>query len=104
MCLYQFPLGKGGAVLQRLSCAVQTECEYIRQRQAEGIAAAEACRVRSGRKPKHQYDDFTAVFSEWESGATSARTASKRLNADRKTFIKWIGQSMGGKSTLFPPT
>ena len=91
-------------VLQLLSYVAQTEREYIRQRQAEGIAAARARGVHLGRKPKHKPENFAIVFSEWESGAISARTASKRLNVDRKTFNKWISQSMAEKSTLFPPT
>ncbi len=80
-------------VLQLLSYVAQTEREYIRQRQAEGIAAARARGVHLGRKPKHKPENFAIVFSEWESGAISARTASKRLNVDRKTFSKWISQS-----------
>jgi len=91
-------------VLQLLSYVAQTEREYIRQRQAEGIAAAKARGVHLGRKPKHKPDNFAIVFSEWESGAISARTASKRLNVDRRTFSKWISQSMAEKSTLFSPT
>ena len=91
-------------VLQLLSYVAQTEREYIRQRQAEGIAAARARGVHLGRKPKHKPENFAIVFSEWESGAISARTASKRLNVDRKTFSKWISQSMAEKSTLFSPT
>jgi len=91
-------------VLQLLSYVAQTEREYIRQRQAEGIAAAKARGVHLGRKPKHKPENFAVVFSEWESGEISARTASKRLNVDRKTFSKWISQSMAEKSTLFSPS
>ena len=91
-------------VLQLLSYVAQTEREYIRQRQAEGIAAARARGVHLGRKPKHKPDNFAVVFSAWESGEISARTASKRLNVDRKTFSKWISQSLAEKSTPFSPT
>lgn len=90
-------------VLQLLSYVAQTEREYIRQRQAEGIAAAKARGVHLGRKPKCKPDNFAVVFSEWESGAISARTAAKQLEVDRKTFSKWISQSTAEKSTLFPP-
>lgn len=38
-------------VLQILSFVAQNECEYIRKRQAEGIAAAKARGVKFGRKP-----------------------------------------------------
>ena len=90
-------------VLQLLSYVAQTEREYIRQRQAEGIAAARARGVHLGRKPKHKPDNFTDVFSAWENGEISARTASKKLNVDRKTFSKWISQSLAEKSTHFSP-
>lgn len=90
-------------VLQLLSYVAQTEREYIRQRQAEGIAAAKARGVHLGRKPKRKPDNFAVVFSEWESGAISARSAAKQLEVDRKTFSKWISQSTAEKSTPFPP-
>ena len=85
-------------VLQLMSYVAQTEREYIRQRQAEGIAAARASGVHLGRKPKHKPDNFAVVFSEWESGVISAGTASERLSVDRKTFSKWISQSFAEKS------
>ena len=90
-------------VLQLLSYVAQTEREYIRQRQAEGIAAAKARGVHLGRCPKCKPENYAIVFSEWESGAISARTASKQLGVDRKTFSKWISQSMAEKSKHFPP-
>ena len=88
-------------VLQLLSYVAQTEREYIRQRQAEGIAAARARGVRLGRCPKCKPENYTSVFSEWKSGAISARTASKQLGVDRKTFSKWISQSMAEKGHTF---
>ena len=90
-------------VLQLLSYVAQTEREYIRQRQAEGIAAARARGVHLGCRPKRKPENYASVFSEWESGAISARTASKQLGVDRKTFSKWIDQSMTEKSTPFLP-
>ena len=87
-------------MLQLLSYVAQTEREYIRQRQAEGIAVARARGVHLGRKPKHKPENFAIVFSEWESGAISARTASKRLNVYRKTFSKWISQSLAEKNSF----
>ena len=88
-------------VLQLLSYVAQTEREYIRQRQAEGIAAAKARGVHLGRCPKCKPENYTIVFSEWKSGQISARTASKQLGVDRKTFSKWINQSMAEKAHLF---
>ena len=47
-------------VLQLLSYVAQTEREFIRQRQAEGIAAAKARGVRFGRPPMQRPENFFA--------------------------------------------
>ena len=76
-------------VLQLLSYVAQTEREYIRQRQAEGIAAAKARGVRFGRKAMNKPADYTVVKNAWMAGNISARGAAKRLNVAPKTFLKW---------------
>ena len=48
-------------VLQILSFVAQNEREYIRKRQAEGIAAAKARGVKFGRKPMPVPDNFYEV-------------------------------------------
>ena len=48
-------------VLQLLSYVAQTEREFIRQRQAEGIAVAKAQGVRFGRPPLERPEGFPAV-------------------------------------------
>lgn len=48
-------------VLQLLSYVAQTERELIRQRQAEGIAAAKARGVRFGRRPMERPEGFGVV-------------------------------------------
>ena len=48
-------------VLQLLSYVAQTEREFIRQRQAEGIAAAKQQGVKFGRKPMERTATFYAV-------------------------------------------
>jgi len=78
-------------VLQLLSYVAQTEREFIRQRQAEGIAAAKARGVRFGRQPKKRPDEFYDVYLQWEKGAISAREAARRLNIAPKTFKVWSG-------------
>lgn len=82
-------------VLQLLSYVAQTEREFIRQRQAEGIAAARARGVRFGRSPLIVPEDFSYVCREWRSGAISARGAAKRLGVSHQTFLKWAKE--GGK-------
>ena len=76
-------------VLQLLSYIAQTEREFIRQRQAEGIAAAKARGVHMGRPAMEKPENFSEVFSAWSQGQFSARKAAEQLNISYKTFLKW---------------
>lgn len=76
-------------VLQLLSYVAETERAFIRQRQAEGIAAAQARGVRFGRRPKERPEDFEMLKTAWENGEISARGAARRLHVDRGTFKRW---------------
>jgi len=76
-------------VLQLLSYVAQTEREFIRQRQAEGIAVAKAQGVRFGRPPLAQPEDFPAVQIAWQKKEISAREAARRLSVTHKTFLRW---------------
>ena len=76
-------------VLQLLSYVAQTEREYIRQRQAEGIAAAKARGVRFGAKPKEQPGEYPELLNMWRRGEISAREASRRMHVAHSTFLKW---------------
>jgi len=76
-------------VLQILSYVAQTEREFIRQRQAEGIAAAKERGVRFGRPPMERPERFQEVREEWEQGEISAREAGRRLGISYKTFQAW---------------
>ena len=53
-------------VLQVLSFVAENERTNIRQRQAEGIAAAKARGVRFGRPEKEIPDDFEEIVAAWE--------------------------------------
>ena len=76
-------------VLQLLSYVAQTEREFIRRRQAEGIAAAKAKGVRFGAKPKERPPQFLSCADSWKKGAISAREASRQLGISHKTFLRW---------------
>lgn len=79
-------------VLQLLSYVAQTEREYIRQRQAEGIAAAKERGVRFGRQEKPKPPDYPEVLQAWSAGEISARKAAQRLGVATATFQKWTRQ------------
>ena len=55
-------------VLQVLSFVAENERTNIRQRQAEGIAAAKAKGIRFGRPPKPLPENFHAVYQRWKMG------------------------------------
>ena len=79
-------------VLQLLSYVAQTEREFIRQRQAEGIAAAKARGVQFGRKPKKRPEEYERLREEWRAGRISARAAARELGVAHRTFMKWVEQ------------
>ena len=78
-------------VLQLLSYVAQTERELIRQRQAEGIAAAKERGVRFGRPQSSRPTGFPAVLQRRRGGELSARQAAEQLNITHKTFLRWAG-------------
>lgn len=85
-------------VLQLLSYVAQTEREFIRQRQAEGIAAAKARGVHFGRQAMPVPESFPEIFTEWSRKELSSRTAGKKLGVSQTTFLKWVklwGQTDG---------
>ena len=76
-------------VLQLLSYVAQTEREFIRQRQAEGIAAAQARGVHMGRMPMARTEGFMPLYEQWRQGLISGRAAAKALGVSPHTFLKW---------------
>ena len=62
---------------------------FIRQRQAEGIAAAKARGVKFGRRPMKRPAEFESMRREWEAGRISARKAAIQLGITHRTFLKW---------------
>lgn len=76
-------------VLQLLSYVAQTEREFIKRRQAEGIAAAKAKGVRFGVRPMEKPSEYGVYLTKWKCGEISARAAAKHLNVSHPTFLKW---------------
>ena len=75
-------------VLQLLSYVAQTERENIRQRQAEGIAAAKASGVRFGRARLTLPPGFEDMARFWREGGISAAGAAGELGMSRDTFLR----------------
>ena len=76
-------------VLQIMSCFAQIERDFIKQRQAEGIAAAKARGVRFGRPSIPIPDNFEEVKAKWKKGEVSSRQAGKVLGVSYHTFLRW---------------
>jgi len=75
-------------VLQVLSFVAENERVNIRQRQAEGIAAAKKRGVRFGRPYVKPPSDFPAIVAEWEGGQIEFKDALKRSGLAEATFYR----------------
>ena len=75
-------------VLQLLSYVAQTEREFIRQRQSEGIAAALERGVRFGPERIPMPEGFEKLAEDWQNGHVTATEAGRRLGISRKTFTR----------------
>lgn len=73
-------------VLAVLSYVAENERTNIRQRQAEGIAAAKARGVRFGPAPMPLPDNFHSVYQDWKHKRISVSEAAERCKMARSTF------------------
>lgn len=75
-------------VLQLLSYVAETERRNIRQRQAEGIAAARKRGAQLGRQPLPMPEGFEEMVRAWERGEVSSRAAAVKLRISHQTFLR----------------
>ena len=73
-------------VLQVLSFVAENERVNIRQRQAEGIAAAKARGVRFGRPPKPLPENFHSAYQRWRADKITGTAAAKECGMPLSTF------------------
>ena len=73
-------------VLQVLSFVAENERTNIRQRQAEGIAAAKAKGVKFGRPPLPLPDNFYEVHKAWRNKKITLKQAAEACNMPVGTF------------------
>ncbi len=73
-------------VLQVLSFVAENERTSIRQRQAEGIAAAKARGVKFGRPPKPVPDNFHQVHQDWRRKKITLQQAANACAMPITTF------------------
>ena len=87
-------------VLQVLSFVAENERTNIKQRQAEGIAAAKAQGIKFGRPPLPLPDNFYEVHKAWRSKKTTLKQAAEACNMPVEPFMArpeslktWIKQN-----------
>ena len=73
-------------VLQVLSFVAENERTNIRQRQAEGIAAAKARGIRFGQPARVLPDEFEELRRAWREGRMSLREAACACDIPKSTF------------------
>ena len=73
-------------VLQVLSFVAENERTNIRQRQAEGIAAAKARGVRFGRPPRPLPENYHSAYQRWKAGAITGTAAARECGMPLSTF------------------
>ena len=83
-------------VLQILSYVAETERANTKQRQAEGIAAAQQRGVRFGAPRKPVPEAFPELCRKWERGEISARAAGRTLGVATQTFQRWCAAAGQG--------
>lgn len=74
-------------MLALLSYVAENERINIKQRQAEGIAAAKARGVKFGRQPVPLPDNFYEVHKQWRDKKLTLKQAAKVCNLAASTFF-----------------
>lgn len=75
-------------VLQLLAYVAETERSFIKQRQAEGIAAAKKRGIHFGCKKRELPEDFDSVYLLWREQKISCRKAAELLGMNHTTFYR----------------
>lgn len=88
-------------VLQLLSYVSQNECDSIRRRQAEGIAAAKERGVKFGREPKSLPDNFDDLYEQWRKKEISCDDLAELCGMSRSGLFKKMKTISKTKSYVF---
>ena len=80
-------------MIEVLATIAEQERLTIRQRQAEGIAAARARGQTFGRPRLEVPPAFAEVYRRWNSGEMSSRAAAEQLGVSQPTFLRWVRET-----------
>ncbi len=75
---------------QVIGATVLKDREEKRQKQSEGIRAAQEKGVHIGRKPMERGAEFETLKKQWQRGEVSLRETGRRLGVSHQTFKKWV--------------
>lgn len=96
--LVEYPAGQewvldmvNNILVEVLASIAQQERETIRQRQAEGIAAAKDRGKHLGRPKAQKPDNWNEVIARWKTGEITAVEAMRQTGLKRSTFYKLNG-------------
>jgi len=87
----------GMFMLTMFGAVAQLERDYIKDRQAEGIAIAKEEKKYKGRKPIPYPKEFDKYYKMWKSGDLTAKDTIKVLDLKKTTFYKLVNQFEGDK-------
>lgn len=85
-------------VLQLLSYVSETERTNIKQRQAEGIAAAKKRGVKFGRPIKEMPPNFGELITQWEKKELTMQEILKTYDMSESTFYRRMREYNAGKN------
>lgn len=77
-------------VLQILSFVAENEREMIKQRQAEGIAAARARGVHLGRYPSPVPEEFAHVYWKWRNKEITSQEGKELCEVSLRSFYRLV--------------
>lgn len=77
-------------LIEVLSSIAEQERLTIKQRQAEGIAAAKEKGIHLGRPSTQLPEEWDEVYRKWRRGEVTAVSAMKELGLKRSTFYKLV--------------
>ena len=78
-------------LIEVLGTIAEQERASIKQRQAEGIAAAKVKGVELGRPRAQKPDNWEEVIGQWKAGEITATKAMELTGTKRTTFYKLLG-------------
>ena len=80
-------------LIEVLGTIAEQERTTIKQRQAEGIAAAKQNGKRLGRPVLTFPENWNEVYSSWKAGEITAKTAMEQTNTKRTSFYKLVNMT-----------